>query len=191
MTGDLSAHVVARMSHDLANPLGAIGNGIELLELTAAASSAEIGLIKDATAAAQARLRFLRVALGTAGPTGGGTADMLANWNQISKAKASLDGTVPDALRRPLALALMCCGDALALGGAIAVTAQENRLSLSASADKLLPQDAGWQHLENGTDLAPKAAHIHFNLLRQEIESAGFSIQIDESPKGLSLTLSA
>jgi histidine phosphotransferase ChpT len=40
----------SRLCHDLSNPLGAIGNGVELLDLTGAAQGPEMDLIRDAVA---------------------------------------------------------------------------------------------------------------------------------------------
>src|SRR6056297_806221 len=40
----------SRLCHDLSNPLGAIGNGVELLDLTGAAQGPELDLVRDAVA---------------------------------------------------------------------------------------------------------------------------------------------
>lgn len=55
---DLAGLVGSRLCHDLVSPLGAIGNGIELLSLSpgmaAVTASPEMALINDALAAARA-----------------------------------------------------------------------------------------------------------------------------------------
>jgi hypothetical protein len=58
----------SRLCHDLSNPLGAIGNGVELLDLTGSAKGPEMDLIRDAVGDALARVRFFRLAFGHAGP---------------------------------------------------------------------------------------------------------------------------
>lgn len=75
--GDLTLAelLCARLCHDLAGPIGAIGTGAELLteELTTERPAGEedapteaLRLLADSAAAATARLRFLRLALGPA-----------------------------------------------------------------------------------------------------------------------------
>lgn len=60
--------VASRLCHDLVNPLGAIGNGVELLEMTGKADGPEVELIRDAVRAAEARIRLFRLAFGGAAP---------------------------------------------------------------------------------------------------------------------------
>ena len=64
---DLVALVGSRLCHDLISPLGAIGNGVELLTMTATTLSPELQLITESVAAANARIKFFRLAFGRAG----------------------------------------------------------------------------------------------------------------------------
>ena len=63
---DLSALLGSRICHDLISPLGAIANGVELLQMSGAAASPEVALIAESVANANARIRFFRVAYGIA-----------------------------------------------------------------------------------------------------------------------------
>ncbi len=65
-TTDISHILAARICHDIVSPLGAIGNGVELLEMTEMRASPEIALLSDSVESLVARLRFFRVAFGTA-----------------------------------------------------------------------------------------------------------------------------
>jgi len=65
---DLSALVASRLRHDLGNPLGAVSNGVELLQMSGMANSPEMALIADALRDTEARLRFFRIAYGAARP---------------------------------------------------------------------------------------------------------------------------
>jgi histidine phosphotransferase ChpT len=65
---DLVALVGSRIAHDLANPLGAIANGVELLALTGQGNSAELQLITESVANATARIKAFRIAFGAAPP---------------------------------------------------------------------------------------------------------------------------
>ena len=66
MTEDLyiTALVTARMCHDLASPIGAIGNGNKLVEITGIKLGQEGDLSKDSLASAIAQLKVFRVAYG-------------------------------------------------------------------------------------------------------------------------------
>jgi len=61
---DLAGLVGSRLCHDLISPLGAIGNGLELLSLTGGSGGSELSLVSDSVASATGRLRFFRIAYG-------------------------------------------------------------------------------------------------------------------------------
>lgn len=68
MTGsELSGLIASRICHDLISPVGAISNGLELLEMTPGAGAAETGLIRQSADAATATLKFMRIAFGAPG----------------------------------------------------------------------------------------------------------------------------
>ncbi len=69
---DLSALLCSRVCHDIISPVGAIANGLELLDEDADEETREIamGLIRSSTANASARLQFARIAFGAAGSAG-------------------------------------------------------------------------------------------------------------------------
>ena len=71
MTEDkhLTDLIGSRIFHDLVSPLGAIGNGVELLSMSTsgAAAAPELALIGQSVDSANARIRFFRVAFGAAG----------------------------------------------------------------------------------------------------------------------------
>lgn len=66
---DLNALLGSRICHDLISPLGAIGNGVELLQLSGLADSPEMALIAESVENANMRIRFFRIAFGTASDT--------------------------------------------------------------------------------------------------------------------------
>jgi histidine phosphotransferase ChpT len=69
---EFSAYLVSRVCHDLVGPLGAVVNGLEVLEEERDASMRADALKVVATSAAQAlaRLQFMRLAFGAAGSAG-------------------------------------------------------------------------------------------------------------------------
>lgn len=66
---DLGALLCSRVCHDIISPVGAISNGLELLDEGADAETREIAmdLIRSSAANASARLQFARIAFGAAG----------------------------------------------------------------------------------------------------------------------------
>jgi histidine phosphotransferase ChpT len=69
---DLAALLTSRVCHDVINPVGAIVNGIEVLEDDKDGEMREfaLGLIKKSAKQASARLQFCRLAFGAAGSSG-------------------------------------------------------------------------------------------------------------------------
>ena len=69
---DLAALLCSRVCHDVISPVGAIVNGLEVLEDEKDAEMREVAieLIKKSANAASARLQFCRLAFGAAGSVG-------------------------------------------------------------------------------------------------------------------------
>lgn len=66
---DLSALLCSRVCHDVISPVGAINNGLELLDEGGADEDA-MDLIRTSAKNASARLQFARIAFGAAGSAG-------------------------------------------------------------------------------------------------------------------------
>ncbi|MDE2181525.1 MAG: histidine phosphotransferase [Alphaproteobacteria bacterium] len=69
---DFSAFLVSRVCHDLVGPLGAVVNGLEVLEdeRDAAMRADALKIVTSSAAQALARLQFMRIAFGAAGSAG-------------------------------------------------------------------------------------------------------------------------
>jgi histidine phosphotransferase ChpT len=67
---DLAAYLCSRVCHDVISPVGAINNGLEVLEEDAAMRGFAMDLIKRSAAQASAKLQFARLAFGAAGSAG-------------------------------------------------------------------------------------------------------------------------
>lgn len=90
---DMSALLCSRICHDIISPVGAINNGLELLDEDGAADAA-MELIRNSATSAAARLQFFRIAFGAAGSAGvqidTGDAEAVAkSW--IANEKPELD----------------------------------------------------------------------------------------------------
>lgn len=176
---DLPALVASRICHDLISPIGAIGNGLELLAMTEAGAGPEIDLLTESVANANAQVRFLRIAFGAAG------ADQRLSRSEVAAVLTDLDrgGRVThdwtsdmDLPRRDVRLVfllLACLHRALAYGGRIAVTA-EAAWEISATASRLRSEPALWAHLTGApapAGLGP--AEVQFALAAAELARLG------------------
>ncbi|WP_461469153.1 histidine phosphotransferase family protein [Pararhodobacter sp.] len=182
--GDLAALIGSRLCHDLANPLGAIGNGVELLQMTQPPAP-ELELLAEAVKGAQARLQLFRLAFGAA------RDDQTVSPQQIDAALTGLEGRlslrsdITGALPRPrarrLMLAVLCAETALAWGGTITVT----ETGVLAEAPRLRLDDGVWQALAAGAP--PRdvvSAQVHFVLL-----AAGGPVTVEAGDTALRLTV--
>ena len=61
---DLAALIASRICHDLISPIGAIGNGVELLAMEPGGTLPEMALISESVANANDRIRFFRICFG-------------------------------------------------------------------------------------------------------------------------------
>ena len=150
---DLAALVCSRMCHDLVSPIGAIGNGLELLELSDMRGASELALISDSVQQANARIRLFRMAFGHADPT-----QMVPRKEVLSVLTSLAHGSrnaylwqAPgdhsrQAVRCAL-LALLCLDSALPLGGDITVSLSGETWQVSATADRLNAEPALWDYL--------------------------------------------
>ncbi|MEM8569903.1 MAG: histidine phosphotransferase family protein [Pseudomonadota bacterium] len=172
---DLSSLVSARFCHDLISPLGAIGNGLELLEMSGG-GAAELDLINDSLSNALAKLRFFRVAFGPSDPE---TSLTFEEANEITGAMFSgrltvtwtqTSGSVGRTTAQLLFLAVLCLEKSLPMGGRISVSASGEDASLGVDAPRLSAPSALWSHVTDGTEIAtPKSDSVQFPMLRQRL----------------------
>src|SRR5215217_5235211 len=133
---ELAALLCSRVCHDLISPVGAIVNGLEVMEDDAdeETKTFALDLIKKSTASASARLQFCRLAFGAAGSAGAqidtGDAESVAR-GFLEDGKTKLDWGVPRVLlaenRVKLLLNLLIiAGQAIPRGGNLSVQPDGN-----------------------------------------------------------------
>ncbi|GIL01994.1 MAG: histidine phosphotransferase [Alphaproteobacteria bacterium] len=94
---DLAALLCSKVCHDIISPVGAIANGLELLdeEPDAETSRVAMELIRASAANASAKLQFARIAFGAAGSAGAeidtGDAEALARGYFANEKKTTLE----------------------------------------------------------------------------------------------------
>lgn len=174
---DLAALLGSRICHDLISPIGAIGNGVELLMMDGQVKGPEIALISESVTSANARIRFLRVAFGAAaGDQRIGRPEVQTILTDLGRgSRLAIDWRSPAELsRREVKLAFLliqCLETAMAYGGRIRVERSETRWALTGSATKMKIDPALWELLSNPR-AAPEisAAQVHFALIPGELQ---------------------
>jgi histidine phosphotransferase ChpT len=132
---DLAALLCSRVCHDVISPVGAIVNGLEVLEDEKDAEMRDIAfeLIRKSANTASARLQFCRLAFGAAGSAGAsidtGDAEQVAR-NLFEDDKTKLQWNAPRVLmgKNKVKLVLNLCliaAAAIPRGGVIHVTIAE------------------------------------------------------------------
>lgn len=186
---DLVALVGSRLCHDLISPLGAIGNGVELLAMSGMGSSPEVQLIAESVASANARIKFFRVAFGQASEGQRiGQAEVLAVLREVSaggrlKYSWQAEGDQPRAAVKMVFLALLCLEPALPWGGEVSISEAGGRWQITATAARTKPDPALWASL-NGAAQSLSAAQVQFALLPREVASAGRSLSWEVTDTG-------
>lgn len=188
-TQDLTALLGSRICHDLISPLGAIGNGLELLSMTGNAS-AEMTLIAESVANANAKVRFYRVAYGapsTSQSIGRGEiVGILQDLTRGARLKLVWNPQEP-VTREEVRLAFLmiqCLESAMPYGGQVVISKTENIWRLHGTADKLKIDETLWDQLTGkrpADELSP--AQVQFALMPHAVEAAGrrLTVQIRET----------
>lgn len=179
MSSSLAALIGSRICHDLISPIGAINNGLELLNMSGGTSGPEMGLIGQSVDHASARIRFFRIAFGAAG-------DQMVGAVEVSSILRDFyDGGRMDVLwnvEEPVArnevrmafLALLCTDAALPYGGQIALSKAGGKWKLDGSADRVSMDSDLWAMLSGAgsvRDLQP--SQVQFALLPLIAADAG------------------
>lgn len=184
---DLAALLGSRMCHDLISPIGAIGNGVELLLLDGTSRSPEMALILDSVTHANARIRFFRIAFGSPGQTDHmiATAEVTSILTDITRGtRLSIDWNGPTKIPRKEAklalLVMMCIENALPHGGNITFDRGESRWMITGTADRIAISPKLWEMLSNpalNPEIGP--GQVQFALLRDELTRQGKRLTIE------------
>ena len=171
----LAALIGSRICHDLINPIGAISNGLELVGMGGAAPDGpEMSLIQQSCDNATARIRFFRVAFGSAGdvrpfPAPQARRTLIDHYTGM---RVVPDWRIGTDLRRDVTqlayLCVLCLETALPQGGRIVVETCQTDLVVTAEAASLRSDGGLWEMLTTGgpvpvCDLRP--ADVQFALL--------------------------
>ena len=175
---DLAALIGSRICHDLISPIGAIGNGVELLMMDGAAKTPELALIAESVASANARIRFFRVAYGAASGdqriARGEVAGIIADMTRGGRLQVEWISSM-ELSRREVKLAfllLQCLETAMAYGGKVRIEKGEGPWVLQAEAPRLKIDPALWEVLtERHAPSGIGAGQVHFALVPEELRA--------------------
>lgn len=179
----IASLIGSRICHDLISPVGAVANGLELLELSGLPKSPEFSLVTESAGHASARIQFFRLAFGDAEPeqviSGQGVADILAAVYQAGRIKIDwrAQGDFPRPQMKAAMLAVMCMEQPLVVGGTITILHENGRWHIRAEASRLAPDPVLWNILkgEPGPDEVTPAA-VQFLLLPQTAKNFNLNI---------------
>lgn len=170
---ELNSLVGSRICHDLMSPLGAIGNGVELLSMAGVSAAPEITLITESVESANARIRFFRIAFGSASPGSAiGNTELRSVLRDLYRGhRLSVDWRPREDAERGEAklafLLLQCLETTMPWGGKILVTQTDGSWSIIGKADRLKVDQALWSVILEAKDLTEiNAASVHFALIR-------------------------
>lgn len=191
---ELNDLIGSRICHDLISPLGAIGNGVELLTMSGVSAVPEITLISESIENANARIRFFRIAFGAA------SSEAIIGSTEVKRVLADLyrgnrvrvDWRIlDDTLRIEVKLAfliLQCFESALPWGGKVAVTRSGDTWSIYGTAERLKVESDLWELLSNPRAAAEvTASNVHFALVASTARSAGR--QVRSTVNGVSISV--
>lgn len=141
-TENLFALISSRICHDLISPIGAITNGLELMQMTGSSMTPEVALISESVSDATTRICFFRVAYGLA------SQDQVMSFPEIDRMlKGGAVGPRIKVIWHPLEdiarseirlafLALQCFETLMPYGGHVNVMRDQAGWTLTGSADK-------------------------------------------------------
>ncbi|MCE8005713.1 histidine phosphotransferase family protein [Aestuariivita sp.] len=180
----LTSLIGSRICHDLISPIGAITNGLELLEMAGTGHGPELSLIGESVQNAAARIRFFRVAYGIAGTEAlarGEVAGILHGIDNGGRVRLHWDvaGDTPRKEVRLAFLALQCLETALAYGGTIRLSKTQGHWLVIGTAPRLKLDPELWADLSRpikSVEITP--ALVQFALLPDVAAEAGRSLNV-------------
>jgi len=184
---NLAALIASRICHDLISPIGAINNGLELLGMSGDLGGPELELISDSVGNANARVRFFRVAYGSAGDQQLGRAEVVSILEDMSKG-ARLQyiwSPLEPCNRREVRLAflaLQCLETAMPYGGTAKVFCADGKWTVIGEASKINVNDDLWARISGGQSSATVTpALVQFALLPESAKEINRTVRVEQS----------
>lgn len=171
LPNNIASLLGSRICHDLVSPIGAISNGVELLQMSDAAAGPELDLISESVQNANARIRFFRITFGMASPDQHiGIKEIRETLDDLTRGtRLRIDWQSDADLGRPevklVFLMILCMEAAMPWGGRISVLLDSNRWHVTGSSDRMKDIGPLWDALINpGAAPSLGAAEVQFLL---------------------------
>ncbi|MCF6231809.1 MAG: histidine phosphotransferase family protein [Rhodobacteraceae bacterium] len=186
---NLASLIGSRICHDLISPIGAISNGLELLDLTGGVEGPEMELISDSVGNAGARIQFFRIAYGAVGPQMMGHTEVSGLLNDLNQGGRILVQWTPREAQsraevRLAFLALQCLETAMPYGGVIEICSSGGHWSATGTADKLNVDEKLWK-MAGGVEITPSL--VQFALLPVAAADLGRKVTMDHDTGTITL----
>lgn len=188
---DLAALLCSRVCHDVISPVGAIANGLEVLDDEDDPAMQEIAmdLIRKSARQASTKLQFCRIAFGAAGSAGAHLD--LADAGEVSKAffgddKTTFTWDAPHETREKnqvkllLNLALMA-STSIPRGGQLSVIVAGDAFSVRCSGDGAKVPDKTISFMtdpSNASDMDSRLVQVYYTM--RLAQSGGYSLVITQ-----------
>ncbi|KIT17789.1 histidine phosphotransferase family protein [Jannaschia aquimarina] len=192
---DLTTLLGSRLCHDLVSPVGAVGNGLELLEMMHGPSE-ELALVRASVDAALARIRFFRFAFGAAPDGQAVPAREMVQVVQAMYRDTKMDVIWTDIDDRPrkeiriACLALCCVEVAVPWGGKVELSRVAQSWVIHVQAERLKIDSILWEAL--GKKSMPsdlKGSEVQFGLLLRETLRLKRPVSVTADDRHLSLVV--
>jgi histidine phosphotransferase ChpT len=201
-TNDRLANLIgSRICHDLISPIGAVANGLELMELAGLPRGPEVELVDRSAQNAAARIRYFRLAFGVCGGGQSATDQSVVPQQMVNLLAQVFDGDRLDvqwnvhepATREEVKaalLAVMCVETALNGTGHIVIRHEDASWSVQGAGPKISADGKEWQLLHGNAltdELAPAA--VQFALLPDAAAQIGRQIRISHSEQAVEIRI--
>lgn len=195
---DFAGLLCARLCHDLVSPVGAIGNGLELLGAAGGAAPEDYALLNDSATAARATLAFMRLAFGAVAPDapeiGGQELGRIVGAYFADRRQKIVwpegDAPLGRGAAKLLCLMLLAATTATPRGGSLAVAPPGDApLALGVSAEGpragFAPEAAALLADPSRDPMSPREAHL--TLLARTAARAGATLSVTTDAERVTL----
>lgn len=192
----LAALLGSRICHDLISPIGAISNGVELLQMSGAPNGPELELIFESVENANARIRFFRIAFGVASPDqrigSSEVEDILRDFSRgtrLSISWAAPPDLARDEVKRAF-LMIQCFEAAMPWGGQISVQSDDATWRVTGQSERMKDIAPLWDALRDPSagGAGITASEVQFLLLPLLLEAGGRRLTLDIGPQSIAAT---
>ncbi len=194
MQENLAELMSSRICHDLISPVGAIGNGLELMGALSGPTP-ELELIGQSAHTAEAKLKFFRVAFGASGDSlisGTESQRIAAEMFATGRFKVEFSegwGDRQRGLVKLFYLLLLCVETSLPKGGVVTCSPTISGWRIEAKDTPVGAVQNQWAPLLSGGKVETITAKtIQFALAQESLQTRSIKLKSEITPEGLFLS---